>query len=340
MELQSPKPNRLSREDLDRLLGGEDSAEVHALLEEWRALSREGDDPLDMLAGALNATFGLPPRTREDILWRASQILGVPGRSTISQVSRPQRGVSKKHPLRRLVWSYTAGVAVSACLIVLGWIGVSHRVERGHSPAMATYATANGQRATITLTDGNTVTLNVASRLWVPADYATGDHTVRLIGEALFTVVHHDGTPFTVMAGPTVTRVLGTSFVVRRYETDTATMVAVGTGKVTVGAAIVTQDRLLEIGPSGVAHAAPADASEFGFATGVLVLQRMPLSQAIPALDRWYDADIRLGDAALNTKPIEGNVTTGSLADLVERLEVLFDVRVVRDGRVLTLYPR
>ena len=45
----------------------------------------------------------------------------------------------------------------------------------------------------------------------------TGNHTVRLIGAGLFTVSHHDGAPFTVIAGATVARVLGTSFVVRRY---------------------------------------------------------------------------------------------------------------------------
>ena len=62
-----------------------------------------------------------------------------------------------------------------------------------------TYATAPGQRATITLPDDNTVALNVASRLEVPTNYGRGNHMVRLpVGEALFNVSksHHDGVPF------------------------------------------------------------------------------------------------------------------------------------------------
>lgn len=243
-------------------------------------------------------------------------------------------------PLRRSVWPYAMGLVLGALLVAAGVARVTHQVGGRVAPAMTTYATTNGQHGTITLTDGSTVMLNVASRLEVPADFAAGDRTVRLRGEALFTVSHHAGTPFTVVAGGTVTRVLGTSFVVRRYGTDTMTTVAVETGKVAVGTAIVTSNRLVEIGSRGVTYAGPADASQFSFACGVLALEDMSLSQAIPELDRWYDADIRLADPALATKRIKGNVTAGSLADLTERLQVLFDVRVVREGRVLTLYPR
>jgi ferric-dicitrate binding protein FerR (iron transport regulator) len=105
---------------------------------------------------------------------------------------------------------------------------------------VATYATANGERGAVTLTDGSTVILNAASRLDVPANYSSGNRTVRLIGEGLFTVSSHAGHPFTVISGLTKTRVLGTSFVVRHYGTDTTVMVAVRTGKVSVGTTVVT----------------------------------------------------------------------------------------------------
>ena len=45
--------------------------------------------------------------------------------------------------------------------------------------AVSMYVTDQGERANIVLPDGNTVALNVASRLEVPADYLAGDHALR-----------------------------------------------------------------------------------------------------------------------------------------------------------------
>jgi ferric-dicitrate binding protein FerR (iron transport regulator) len=66
----------------------------------------------------------------------------------------------------------------------------------------------------------------------------------------------------------------------------------------------------------------------------------MSLANAIPELNRWYDADVRLADPSLASQPVEGNVSAGSLSDLANILELSLDIRVVRAGRVLTLYPR
>jgi ferric-dicitrate binding protein FerR (iron transport regulator) len=179
--------------------------------------------------------------------------------------------------------------------------------------------------------------------LQVPADFAAGDRTVQLTGEALFTVAHHQGAPFTVIAGATTTRVLGTSFVVRRYATDTAATIAVREGKVMVGMAampstVVTAAKQVSAGPHRIGRVRTAEAANFNFAQGVLTLNDVPLPNAIVELNRWYDTDIRLGDAQLATKGVTGDFAAGSLADLAELLEGSFNMRVVRVGRVLTLY--
>jgi hypothetical protein len=156
--------------------------------------------------------------------------------------------------LRRYVWYGAASAVVVGFLIVAGWTGAVHRFGRRISPVVDTYITRDGRRAIITLMDGSSVVLYDGSRLEVPEDYASGHRTVRLVGEALFTVSHHDRTPFAVLSGPTVTRALGTSFVVRRYRTDTATTVAVDEGKVNVGTAILSAAQSAVIGPSGIAR--------------------------------------------------------------------------------------
>jgi ferric-dicitrate binding protein FerR (iron transport regulator) len=66
----------------------------------------------------------------------------------------------------------------------------------------------------------------------------------------------------------------------------------------------------------------------------------MPLVEAVPELNRWYDADIRLGDKVIQQQRIVGGFKAGSITDLVSILEMTYNVRVEREGRVLTLYTR
>jgi transmembrane sensor len=247
--------------------------------------------------------------------------------------------------LRRGTWSqrtWTTAAALILVVIVLvfGWSTGVPGINQHAAMSSLTYTTGNGQRATITLPDSSTVMLDVASRLDVPLDYMAGHRTVRLVGEGLFTVHRHVGTPFTVAAGATTTRVLGTSFVVRRYATDTTALIAVREGKVAVGSTVVTANRFVTVGRAGVSHLRASDASLYTFATGILTIDDLPLPAAIMELDRWYDVDLRLGSPTLATQFVQGKFAAGSPGDLAAILEWTFDVRVVRDGRVLTLYPR
>jgi transmembrane sensor len=209
-----------------------------------------------------------------------------------------------------------------------------------HAPVMTTYVTGNGQRASITLADGTTVALDVASRLDVPADYSNGNRALQLHGAALFTVIHHDKHPLIVRSNGTEARVLGTSFVMRHYATDTVITVAVREGKVAVRSVVVAAAQQADVSQAGVIHVRPMDPSQFGFAKGVLTLHGMPFSEAIAELDRWYDADIRLGDPSLATRHVAGEYAAGSLADLADILALTFNVRVTRDGRIITLYSK
>ena len=264
---------------------------------------------------------------------------GARSRKGGAQPRELRTGSFKTQPLPRIAHSalVTLGIALT---IFAGW----HLERRHHSvrakPSMLAYTTTNGQQATITLPDGGTVALNVASRLEIPMDYMAGNHTVRLIGEGLFTVPRHQGVPFTVVAGTTTARVLGTSFVVRRYPTDTTTLVAVRDGKVAVGTIVVTASRLLEVGPGGATSLRAGDETPFAFAAGVLVLPTMSLAQAVPELDRWYAVHIRVGDPSLAPIPIKGRFIAGSVSDLVESLAFMLDARIVRAGRTLTLYQK
>jgi ferric-dicitrate binding protein FerR (iron transport regulator) len=245
----------------------------------------------------------------------------------------------RPHRMMRGMWYTALGVCIAVVGIIAGWqLSTTHFGSRRAAP-MTTYVTTNGQRAHVVLSDGSNVVLNVASRLMVPADYSAGNHVLRLDGEALISVAHHSAAPLTVISGGVSTRVLGTSFAVRHYKTDTSVTVAVAEGKVAVGKTVVTAHQLATVRHDGTVHMGVSNASQFSFAVGVLTLPRMRLVDAIPELNRWYNVDIKLADPVLRSHPVEGRLPAGSLTDLENILGLTLDVRVVRDGRTLTLYP-
>ena len=348
--------SRIPLERIDRCLTGACSQEERAPVDRW--LRESPVHRAFMNALISDGSRGIAEARDEDASWervrqRTMGRVTLPERSRSYDTPSPQAETwqDQTHASRprspggrrvqfRMMWYGTVSLAAAVLFALAWWSKGVGRRESSSVAAATIYTTAPGQRATITLPDGNTVALNVASRLEIPANDAAGRHTLRLSGEALFTVRHHDMTPFTVIAGPATARVLGTSFVVRHYATDSVATVAVRDGKVAVHSVVLTAARQVEVRQDGAMRVSPADPAQFSFAAGVLTLGDTPLSVAAVELGRWYDADIRLGDPSLTTQRVKGKFAAGSLADLAAILEWTFEVRVVRDGRILTLYPR
>jgi len=84
------------------------------------------------------------------------------------------------------------------------------------------------------LSDGSVVTLGKNSRLSYPKQFDGTSRTVYLSGEAFFDVVKNPAKPFLIYANTTVTKVLGTSFLVRAYGNEADVRVMVKTGRVSV----------------------------------------------------------------------------------------------------------
>lgn len=316
-------PERIDLTLVDRYLANEGTPADRAAVEAWIASSPEHAAVVATLRAVL-------PGKQMDV------------RTT--DRSRTSQGIARR-PLQRtprrstgwMVWYTLAGIAASLVMFLAGrWTSRTTPI----TARTTTYTTRNGERAEVTLPDGSRAFLSVASRLEVPATFAAGDRSVRLTGEALFSVTHRTGHPFTVTAGGMTTQVLGTSFLVRHYSSDSSVTVAVRDGRVVVQRVVVAARQQVDVLVSGAVHLHPADAAAFSFANGVLDLRWMPLSRAIVELNRWYDVDIQLGDAALGSRLLQASFAAGSVGDLSAILGYTLDVRVVRTGRTLTLYAK
>ncbi|ODS84298.1 MAG: hypothetical protein ABS46_03985 [Cytophagaceae bacterium SCN 52-12] len=89
----------------------------------------------------------------------------------------------------------------------------------------------------VNLPDGSSVLLKRASGIRFPRQFAVAKREVELSGEAFFEVKKNPEHPFFVYAGQMVTRVIGTSFTIRSYQSDATAKIRVKTGKVSVWAA-------------------------------------------------------------------------------------------------------
>lgn len=91
----------------------------------------------------------------------------------------------------------------------------------------------NGQRASVTLSDGTKVWLNSQSKLTYPAKFVKEKRSVRLEGEGYFEVSHNAKSPFCVESSLLHVQVLGTKFNVKSYP-DEPSAVTLTEGKVEV----------------------------------------------------------------------------------------------------------
>jgi len=145
------------------------------------------------------------------------------------------RHVVRPLPVYRRTWFQIAASILLVCGASFGlWQRFVPTSLSSRDTAFGQQAIAADEREVITLPDGSTVTLEPGSQLQVSADFEKKNREVTLIGEGFFEVTKDPARPFLVNTGKLVTRVVGTSFRIKAYDTDTSISVAVRTGKVTV----------------------------------------------------------------------------------------------------------
>lgn len=245
-------------------------------------------------------------------------------------------GGNREHQVRviRSRRSYQLGALAGCCLLMAaGLIQLPNIIGNRLAPAASTYSTTNGQRANITLADGSYVILAPGTTIRVSG------RSMELSGEAVFKVIQHAGDPFTILSSGIRTTVLGTEFAVRAYDSNVR--VAVRDGKVSAASVILSAGEVATGANGTMQIQRSADvASMFAFSTGHLLLDNIALKDAVPDLNRWYDADIHFGDNLIASRSIQARLPQGSITDLSQYLTIAFNARVERKGKTLTLFAR
>lgn len=219
----------------------EDEAAWHA----W--LTRNPDKHLVVAEARriLESLYMAPPAiTEQEIEGETTRLL-----RTIHQ--QPEQAPVRSVNPRRMTW-YAAAILAAACL--LGGLYFFNNTR----PAKASFdwetitaarqlvenVNTSNKPVTIALPDGSALSLAPGSRIGYANNFDSNTYRdVYLSGEAFFEVTRNPDRPFRVFANEIVTKVLGTSFTVRSFDSDTTIQVIVRTGKVTVYSQAVTNTR-------------------------------------------------------------------------------------------------
>jgi transmembrane sensor len=173
---------------------------------------------------------------------------------------------------------------------------------------------------------------------------------VYLEGEAYLEVKHDATRPFRVHTAAGLVEDVGTEFLVSAYPDAPGMRVVVANGMVALYGAPSTARRplltlahgdLAELAVNGVATVTHDVnlAPYLAWTRGDLAFDGTRLGDVVPALERWYDVEIRLSDSLLAERRLTATFRRESLAQVLGLLALSLDVRVQRVGRTVLITP-
>ena len=240
-------------------------------------------------------------------------------------------------------------VALAAAAVVVTLIGGWAMLWR--TPAWREVSTAVAHRAVVRLRDGTQVTLAPTSHLRYAGDYGKSQRDVYLDGEAYFQVTPDTRRPFRVHTARSVTEDLGTAFVVRAYADQSATEVVVAEGRVALwradtaltsatrrarpdarpGLVLEARDLGRLDANGGATFRRGIDvARQLAWTRGILAFDGTPLRDVVHTLGRWYDVEVRVGDAdtTFAARRLTATFTNEPINLVLQRIALTLGLRV------------
>jgi len=221
----------------------------------------------------------------------------------------------------------------AACLIVVAGAWMTWRYLGNKGPQLISIQNPSGKVAEISLPDSTHVWLNAASTLRYAKAF-NSHREVFLDGEGYFDVAEDPAHPFVVHAGQLTTTVLGTSFNIRSFATETHTTVTVIRGKVQVEDQDSLLDRLTPArqlqwnGKTRQSMTVSVDtAHTLAWQHGQLQFDDETLEDIAGTLSRWYNVKIILKDQPLRGYRLIGSFkNTEPLSQVLTAMSQLIDL--------------
>lgn len=186
-----------------------------------------------------------------------------------------------------------------------------------------------GGQFRVLLSDGTKVWLNSETQLKYPKGFIQGQtREVELVyGEAYFDISpssKHNGDTFKVVNASQNIEVLGTEFNIKAYKDEAMIFTTLVEGKVTVNVEGTNQilkpseQSILDIKTSNIGVKLVDVYNEISWKEGIFTFEKMPLSDIVKVLSRWYDVDF-----VFESEKVKENRFNGSLKRNLKIEEIL-----------------
>lgn len=253
--------------------------------------------------------------------------------------------------VEKKVWMLPVWKKVAACAAIVLAVGLTvfflKNKQTGTREAL-TYtmvATQNGEKRSITIRDGTTLTLNAGTTIHVYDDFTKLRKVDVVDGEVFFDVQKDAQRPFLIQSGGLTITVLGTSFNVSSYKGLHTLSVGVVTGKVSVQkdttmlGLLQKTEELVYDKDKGTYKTGTMDESLLAWKEGRLVLNDVTFSEMSFLMKKNFSIDIQTEDPAIeDTKYTTELLTTMTAGQAVEVLAAIHHLKIKQKNNQVFLH--
>lgn len=195
---------------------------------------------------------------------------------------------------------------------------------------------------TDTLPDGSMITLNKNSSIEYNSKFTKGNkRSVKLKGEAFFTVTPDKKKPFIITVNDVEVKVVGTSFNIKTINGQTEVIVKTGIVEVTRNNKTVTltpdQKVIAQTNDTALIKQATADKLFNYYQSKEFVCDATPLWRLVEVLNEAYGANIIIGRKELRGLQINTVFSNESLDKILEIVSATLQLKVIKQGNEIIL---
>ena len=256
-----------------------------------------------------------------------------------SDLSGSWENIEKKVRTRR-IGIYTGIFMKYAAILIVAFVSGlfvhTQFTDRNQAVQYAEVEVMYGQLGHLFLFDGTEVWLNSGTKFKYPNKFNQNERNVFMEGEAYFKVAPNKQLPFKVKTGKLEVEVLGTSFNLSAYPSESTQSVFLDEGKVQIND--LAGDKIGEVSPGQMAVKADGNPSiqvqnaDSYFYTswkdGKITFSSEKLSDIAKKMERWYNVEIRFDQEALKDFNFSGTILRNKPIDqTIMAMELLAPIR-------------
>jgi len=217
-----------------------------------------------------------------------------------------------------------AAIAIPVLLASTIYLLTERNANQHQQAELMNVSVAKGDKATVNLPDGSTVTLNSESKLYYPSNFNTKERWIKLEGEAYFHVQKSQGRTFTVKTSSLNVKVLGTTFNVSAYGDEPVHSVVLVNGSVEVNAfgkqaQVIKPNEMYAFAThTGKASVSEVDTYSYtGWRDGILSFDSEPVANVLDKVSRQFSVEFKYDPKQFRNDRLTGKLDLNDGVDNV-----------------------